>query len=192
MILIWTALGHAALRRLREARSIQLYPSPTLVMQAREPLPELPWFETIETVARQVIAPLPPGASIAASEVGLIGAAAPHVGVIDLSGLNDNDIALHGFRMDALLDRKPVLIWFPHTHYTWQRQQMFCSPRLLEEYLLLGGNAFNYSIAVRKDSAGFASVWQHVTDAFDQLYPGRNINSYLVTGIERNGVCAGP
>jgi hypothetical protein len=159
------------------------YARPALLMAARSPLPERPWFTNISLLANQVIKPLPAGSVVAASEVGLIGAAAPQVAVIDLAGLNDNDIALHGFSMDRLLARKPLLIWFPHSDYTWQRQAMFCSPGLLQQYTVLGGDAFNYSLAIRRDTPETPELMQRVARTFQQLYPGVAMKDYIVSSI---------
>jgi hypothetical protein len=142
----------------------------------------------ISALANEVVRPLPQGSVIAASEVGLVGAAAPHVDVIDLAGLNDNEIALGGFRMDRVLERKPLLIWFPHEDYTWQRQAMFCSPGLLANYTVLGGNAFNYSLAVRRDTAESALLLQRVDRVFQQMYPGASMRDYVVSSIACAGV----
>jgi hypothetical protein len=152
-------------------------------MPSASPLPERPWFQVISVLANQVIKPLPNGAVVAASEVGLIGAAAPQVNVIDLAGLNDNDIALNGFDMDRLLDRKPSLIWFPHSDYTWQRHAMLCSSRLLKTYIVLGGNAFNYSIAIRRDTPETDQIVQSVAKGFSDAYPGTKMKDYIVSNI---------
>ena len=160
------------------------YAAPKIVVAATSPLPELPWFEVINTLANEIVKPLPPGTLVAASEVGLIGAAAPQVGVIDLAGLNDNDIALRGFSMDRLLDREPVLIWFPHGDYTWQRQAMLCSPGLLRAYTVLGGNAFNYSLAIRRGTPVTGQLDESVVKAFRSLYPGSAMEDYLASSIK--------
>jgi hypothetical protein len=160
------------------------YPTPVLLTPAASTLPELSLDDIVRLLASRVITPLPAGSVVAASEVGFIGASAPQVAIIDLAGLNDTEIALHGFSMDRLLDRKPLLIWFPHSDYTWQRQAMFCSPRLLREYTIIGGNAFNYSLAVRRDAD--PGVMQTVAHAFQQIYPGVVLKSYIVSSIACN------
>ena len=165
------------------------YSVPRLMTAARQTLPEKPWFQMITTMANDIVKPLPPGSVIAASEVGLIGAAAPRVSIIDLAGLNNRDIALHGFNMERLLDRKPLLIWFPHSDYTWQRKEMFCSPRLLDEYTVLSGGAFNYGLAIRKGNSDTAGLEQTVAAVFAELYPGADVKDYAVTAIDRSNAC---
>ena len=134
----------------------------------------------------EVIQPMGSGSVVAASEVGLVGALAPQVAVIDLAGLNDNEIAWHGFSMDRLLDRKPALIWFAHSDYTWQRREMFCSPRLLQSYTVIGGDAFDYGLAVRRDLPESPQLMQRVGMAFQQVYPGVSMHDYLVSSIDCN------
>jgi hypothetical protein len=163
---------------------IVAYAAPGLQTYAKTPLPPVQWFNVMTVLANRVIKPLPPGSYIAVSEVGMIGAIAPNIGVIDLAGLNDRDIALNGFNVDRLLDRKPLFIWFPHADYTRQRQVMLCSARLLREYTLIGGDAFNYSVAIRRGAEQTAELNQSVTDAFKQLYPGFQIANYVVNSVD--------
>ncbi|MBN1901801.1 hypothetical protein JW926_10815 [Candidatus Sumerlaeota bacterium] len=59
---------------------------------------------------------LPPGASIAATEVGAISTRSPHIFVHDLSGLNDPEFR-RGFRADDLFRRNPDIICYVHEHY---------------------------------------------------------------------------
>jgi hypothetical protein len=162
------------------------YAAPKLVFPAGTDLPEQVWFSTASLIANDVVKPLPAGTVIATSEVGIIGVSAPQVNVIDLAGLNDNDIALHGFDMDRLLDRKPAFIWFPHFDYTWQRRAMFCSARLLQEYTVIGGNSFIYSVAIRRDAPETPQLTTSVTKAFAQLYPGVEMKDYMVSAVNCN------
>lgn len=176
----WRPIHRWTQRRLSE----EPYPAPELIYPAagtklRRPL----WFTTASLLGSEVIQRLPAGAVIATTEVGIIGQMAPHVSVIDLAGLNDNDIALHGFDVDRFLDRKPVLIWFPHGDYTWQRQAMFCSRKLLDSYTVVGGDAFIFSIAIRKDDPETADVTKNVNKVFEQVYPGARMADYIVSSV---------
>jgi hypothetical protein len=191
LICIIGVLWHPLMKVLSSTKQVRAYQMPDLTVSAVHPLPQTEWFRTIEEVAHGIVDRLPRGSSIAASEVGLIGASAPQISVIDLSGLNDTEIATHGFSAEAVLNRKPTVIWFPHSDYTWQRHLMFCSPRLLDEYELFGGNAFNYSLAVRRDSPAFVSIEGDVKAAFGRLYPQEKVANYIVTRIDGSGVCAG-
>jgi hypothetical protein len=59
---------------------------------------------------------LPPGVSVAATEVGRLSAYNPHLIIHDLSGLNDPEFR-HGFIADDLFKRHPDIIAFVHDHY---------------------------------------------------------------------------
>lgn len=179
------AVGWRPLHRWSQRRQyVAPYAAPRLVFSAGKDLPEQVWFSTASLIANNVVKPLAAGTVIATSEVGIIGVSAPQVNVIDLAGLNDNDIALHGFDMDRLLDRKPAFIWFPHFDYTWQRQAMFCSPRLLQEYTVIGGNSFLYSVAIRRGAAETPQVAASVAKAFAELYPGAEMKDYVVSSVD--------
>jgi hypothetical protein len=182
-LISWRPLNRWSQRRLMVAA----YPAPVLLARATSSLPWRQGFDLNRLLAMEVIQPLPSGSVIAASEVGLLGAAAPHIAIIDLAGLNDNETAWHGFHMQRLLDRKPLLIWFPHNDYTWQRQQMLCAPHLLDAYTVIGGDAFNYSIAIRRDTPLQAQLMRNVGKAFEQAYPGHLMQDYLVSAIQCQG-----
>jgi hypothetical protein len=162
------------------------YPAPVLVTPAVSSLPWHPGEALNRLLGTEVIRPMGSGSVVAATEVGLVGALAPQVAVIDLTGLNDNETAWKGFSMDRLLDRKPALIWFAHNDYTWQRRQMFCSPGLLKAYTVLGGDAFDYSLAVRRDLPESPQLMERVGLAFQQVYPGVAMQDYLVSSIDCN------
>jgi hypothetical protein len=146
---------------------------------ARDSIAPGKWFPIVPAIARAVAA-LPPGATIAASEVGYLACIAPHANVIDLVGLNDTRIGLHGFSMDELLARAPDLIWLPHTDYTGLRATMLEDPRLFAHYIIIT-NAFNYGIAIRRDSPLRGDIEQAVRAAWSALYPSRSIADYIVS-----------
>ena len=68
-------------------------PQPDLAIAAATPPPEVPWIRAIMALGDDVVARLPAGARIAASEVGYLGAVNPAVTLIDIAGLNDTRIA---------------------------------------------------------------------------------------------------
>jgi hypothetical protein len=175
-------LQHIATRALLRSLIPPPVPVPTLLTKATVPLPEIPWFTQIETLEDEVIRPLPDGAVIAASEVGFIGAGSLHTQVIDLVGLNDTQIALHGFSMPDLLARSPDLIWFPHLDYTGLRATMFSDPQLLQRYVVIAG-AFNYGLAIRRDSPVRPQIERGVRRAWARLYPGLGYDDYLASGL---------
>ncbi len=128
---------------------------------------------------------LPPGSSIAASEVGLVGALAPETKVLDLAGLNDRRIARNGFSMDYILDAKPDLIWFPHSDYTRMYGIFSSDPRLLERYVVYAG-AFDLGLAVRRDLPADGAVMQVVKHVWAETYPGVDMNRYVVRNVTWN------
>ena len=152
---------------------------PTLPVAARDSIAQGKWFPIVPAIARAVAA-LPAGATVAASEVGYLASIAPHANVIDLVGLNDTRIGIHGFSMDELLARAPDLIWLPHTDYTGLRATMLEDPRLFANYIVIT-NAFNYGIAIRRDSPLRGDIEQAVRAAWATLYPSRSITDYIVS-----------
>jgi hypothetical protein len=141
----------------------------------------------MQDITDDLIAPLPPGTTVAATEVGYLGERASRINVIDLAGLNDTDIALHGFNMSRFLQRKPDLIWMPNTDYTYQRGIMFSDPAFLAQYNLYA-DAGNYGIAVRKDSPVRAQIDHQLSIFWSKLYPGTNPSSYLVHSVTWTGL----
>jgi hypothetical protein len=153
---------------------------PTPPTAAHVPLPSYPrWYPTVPAVG-DLIASLPAGAAVAASEVGYIAAAAPHATIIDLVGLNDTHFGLEGFSMDGLLARKPDLIWFPDTSYTGLRARMFSDPRLYAQYIVIA-DMFNFGVAIRRDSPLRKGVERGVRAAWSKLYPTANLAEYVVS-----------
>jgi hypothetical protein len=130
-------------------------------------------------VLGELIASLPPGAVVAASEVGYIAAIAPRATIIDLVGLNDTQIGLRGFSMDDLLARAPDLIWFPHTDYTGLRAQILEDPRLYARYVVIA-DVFNFGIAIRRESPLRGEVEKGLLKAWSKLYPASNLVEYVV------------
>jgi hypothetical protein len=151
---------------------------PALRNIASEHLPRVPYYTVVRLITDKIVSQLPAGSVVAASEVGYLGATAPKVAVVDLVGLNDAHIGLSGFSMDYLLERRPDLIWFPHTDYVGLRKIMFADARLFSEYTVID-EAFNYGIAVRKASPFRAQVESGVRDAF-AFYVGYKLQDYIV------------
>ena len=153
---------------------------------AKTPLPVLKWAQGMTAVTDLLVAPLPRGATVAATEVGYLGVKAPHVNIIDLAGLNDTQIALHGFNMQALLARKPDILWMPNLEYTYQSGLMLSDPALLQQYELYAGAA-NYGLAIRKDSPYRAQIDAQMPAFWNSLYPHSNSSDYLVHSASWSG-----
>jgi hypothetical protein len=163
-----------------------VYDPVSIEMAARKPLPRKVWFDNIHGLGDVLLAPLPSGATIAASEVGYLGAADLHGNVIDIAGLNDNQIALHGFNMDALLKRAPDIIWMPHSDYTYQLGVMLTDPGLLSQYDFYAGVA-DYGIALRKDSPIRPQIDRQMAILWRDFYPGYKMQDYKVTSTSWSG-----
>jgi hypothetical protein len=155
----------------------QPIPYPALPIAASEPLPYYNWIK--EPGISQVAAQLPPGAVMAASEVGYVACISPRITVIDLVGLNDTRIGVHGFSMDDLLARAPDLIWLPQEHYTGLLAAMFTDPRLFQQYVVIA-NIFNFGIAIRRDSPLRGDIERNVRAAWRGLYPSRSLADFTV------------
>lgn len=172
--------------RQHERNSHFEYEAAVLHSSASVPLPQTEWQPMMLAVTDLLVAPLPKGVTIAATEVGYLGNGAQQVNVIDIAGLNDTDIALHGFRMDALLERQPDIIWMPHRDYTYQRGVMLADPVLLQQYDLYAGAA-NYGLAIRKSSPFRPQIDKQMQVFWNAVYPGYRMADYLVTSASWTG-----
>ena len=159
---------------------------PALESKATAPLQEKPWFAVVREIGDGVIARLPAGTVVAASEVGYIGSVASDIAVIDLVGLNDTRIGRDGLSMDDLIGRQPDIIWFPHQDYTGLRSKMLSDPRLYARYIVIAG-AFNYGLAIRRDSPHRAEIEQDLAAAWTRLYGDVAMADYVVTGMHAAG-----
>lgn len=134
----------------------------------------------------QVLRPMPPGATVASTEVGYLGVVAPHLNVIDLAGLNDTRIAIHGFDPDDLMQRKPDIILLPHPDYTYQRARILSDPRLLQQYDVYIG-AEIYGVALRKDSPYREQVASGMDRFWKDRYSGQLMSDYRVQRVTWSG-----
>jgi hypothetical protein len=155
------------------------YDAPQLTVAATQPLPVTDWQTTMLAVTDDLAVALPPNTTLAATEVGYLGQRASQLNIIDLAGLNDTDIALHGFNMARFLARKPDLIWMPNSDYTYQRGLMFSDPAFLAQYDIYAGAA-GYGLAVRKDSPVRPQIDHQLAVFWARLYPNTNPADYLV------------
>jgi hypothetical protein len=128
-----------------------------------------------------VVSRLPAGTVVAASEVGLIGASAPEVTLIDLVALHDATIAREGFSMAYLESRRPDLIWMPHFHYTGLVRQILDHPGFFDRYDYYPG-AFALGIAVRRDSPHYAAMQHALRAEWAGLYPDLDMESARAKG----------
>jgi hypothetical protein len=101
-----------------------------------------------------LIASLPDTVAIAATEVGFPAAMNPYKRIIDLSGLNDADIAQGEQSPAAVLrERRPDVIYLPHPDYREMNQQIRDEPGLLSAYDLSPAPSGPPSlrVAIRRD-----------------------------------------
>ncbi|MGC9199015.1 MAG: hypothetical protein ACP5E5_08770 [Acidobacteriaceae bacterium] len=162
------------------------YDPARLRIAATAPLPSYEWQPMMLAITDDLVAPLPSGVTVAATEVGYLGERASQANIIDMAGLNDPQIALHGFQVASFLKRKPDLIWMPNTSYTYQRGALFSDPDFLAQYDVHAG-AGNYGIAIRKDSPFRAAIQRQFQIFWAAVYPGFNPSSYLVRSVTWSG-----
>lgn len=180
VVVSWPAqrgLEAAYMKAILPAR-IATPPLPTLAEAGTKP-PKRAWFDVIQQVADEIVAPLPDDAVIAASEVGYLGVAAKGKALIDLVGLNDTTIGRRGFSMDYLLSRKPDLIWMPSDDYTGLIASIYSDARLFERYMVVR-NAFNYGIAIRRDGPYTARIEAAARRSWAVLYPEHRFDDFVV------------
>jgi hypothetical protein len=167
------------LEALAEHRVLSYHPV-TFDTPAATPLPKLDYDRTLHDFADDLVSGLPDGATIAATEVGYLGARFPRINVIDLAGLNDTTIALRGFTPAAVLSRSPDLIWLPHDDYTWQRGLLLTDPVFLQRYQVYPG-AMNYGVAILKSSPYRAALELRLAAVWQRLYPSSTPAGDLAT-----------
>lgn len=177
---------HAVRRHMEAVRMRHVMPAPIAVpnlpIDASKPLPSIPWFVNIRQVGDKILSVLPPGSVVAASEVGYISSRNLAITIIDLAGLNNKDFALHGFSMNALLEKKPDLIWFPANDYTGQRSIIFSDKTLLKDYIIIR-DAFDFGIAIRINSVNKSILEDVINKQWNVLYPGYNLKDYIVKSV---------
>jgi hypothetical protein len=171
----------ARLESLAERR-VQSYNDVVLTTSAVKPLPELGYDRALHGFADDVVAGLPDGATIAATEVGYLGAQFPHINVIDLAGLNDTNLALHGFSAAVVLNQAPDIIWLPHNDYTWQRGILLSDPLFLQKYQVYA-DAMNYGVAILKTSSNRKALELRLEKVWSQIYPMTTAKDYIVQQI---------
>jgi len=163
------------------AEPVMRYSAVKATTADKRTLPSLNYWVAIEGVAALAEA-MPTGGTLASSEVGQLGFMALNKNVIDVAGLNDTEIALHGFHPDQFLDRKADLIWLPHNDYTWQRGILITAPKFLAEYDFYP-DAYIYGIAIRKDSPYHNALTTRLAAAWSGLYPGTKSQDHVALAV---------
>lgn len=181
LLILWLGTFHVVPELLaadtaRHRASLLIYPAPQLEDGIGCALPAMSYDDALRHFSDDLMRVLPAGATVASSEVGYPGARNPDINIIDEVGLNDQEIAQHGFSVDALLDRKPDLIWVPPSDYTYIDGKLLGSPRLYREYTVFAG-ALEFGIAIRKNDPAYVDLQR----ALAPLYPHENLASYEIT-----------
>lgn len=145
------------------------------------PSPELPKGEFWKNAAK-FASNLPAGTTFAASEVGILGASAPQVSIMDLAGLNDAHLALHPSDVDYVLAQKPDIIWLPHSDYTMLYGRLASAPQLLRDYDLYAG-ALDFGVAIRKQSRINIRFAAAVNKGWQEIYPGYRMEAVKVQRV---------
>jgi hypothetical protein len=143
-------------------------------VDAKEPLPERDsWQSSIEMA--ELAAAAPPGTRFAMTEHGLVAARAPDAIVLDMLGLHDREVALHGFSAEKLLDRAPDLIWMPHPDYTQMIRDILDEPRFFAGWDFYP-DALTFGVALRR--GGPPSLRERFEARFHTDYPGARLEDY--------------
>lgn len=139
-------------------------------------LPQRGWWTTIHEIA-SILEKLPDDTRFASSEYGYISAKVSNIYIVDLAGLNDPYFAHYGFSANELFNRKPDLIWF-HSDYTKIVASIVDSKEFWEQYEYYP-SAFNYGIAIRKDSPNYDEIYMVINKTWEELYFTRKMKDYL-------------
>jgi hypothetical protein len=169
---------------LSEYYAQRFIPTPTTYVSALEydalaveRPPKLGWSQSIAALA-EVAVSLPPGTHVALSEYGYIGAAAPHVYILDPIGLHDPYFAHHGFSAQEFFRRQPDLIWLPHPDYSRIVSEILNAAEFCEAYDYYPG-AFDHGLAIRRNSAYYEPIYDLVGSAWRKHYGDAEMSLYL-------------
>lgn len=163
--------------RTRVAESTVKYePRTQWKIEAAEPLPRLGWVRAIHEVDA-LLGELPGEVMVAASENGFIGSRHPTKKIIDLAGLNDRQIAHEGFSAQALFTKNPDILWLPPPDYSYAVSEILDAAEFHANYDYFPG-AFDYGLALRKNSKAYPLAAEALRKAFIKLYPGRDPLGY--------------
>ena len=110
-----------------------------------------PWWKGITTMSA-IAGRLPAGSTIAATEHGYVAAMNPKIRVLDLCGLHNPQLALHGWSDDQLRASNPEVIWMPHREYVGLYHRVRTGSYFNSAYEFFP-RALSFGVAIRKDSA---------------------------------------
>jgi len=130
--------------------------------------PRLGWSPSMNAVGRMVLY-CPAQVVWAMSEHGIISASAPNVTIIDLAGLHDRNTLSGKSTIDHMFERKPDVIWFPHSDYTGMVNAIQTHVLFAEEYDYWPG-AFDYGLAVRRDTPYKSEIGRALRETWRMYY----------------------
>jgi hypothetical protein len=118
------------------------------------------YFQFYKGTLPQLAAALTPNCSVASTEHGRLSALLLDNRMIDLAGLHDPNIALHGFSADLVLTHyRPDVLFAPHTHYIEWTRLLLANPILQRDYAIFPlSHDEGHLVALRKDSPCFDRV----------------------------------
>jgi hypothetical protein len=151
-------------------------------IEATRHLPMIDYVRDQHLLTDGLLKGLPAGETIAGSEIGILGSRNPQLNVIDLSGLNDPLLARHGFSPEAVLQRRPAVIWFPYPDYKKLSGTLYSSPDLIRSYDIYA-EAFSFGVAIRKDSPYHDLLTANLGQVWQQIYAGYPMQQYRVTEV---------
>lgn len=127
-------------------------------------------FGVVHVMAR-FVNDCPSDAVWAMSEYGFISAAAPDVRILDLAGLHDPATIDGADVVTRLFENKPDVIWFPTRNYTGMIAAIQTHQVFINQYDYWPG-AFEWGIAIRRDSVHHASIMRAMRRAWQSFYGG--------------------
>lgn len=145
--------------------------------RANTSLPEISRWQSIYSIAR-ILEKVPENTVLAASEHGYLSSKFNKIKIFDFMGLHDPVIAKNGFDFDYLISKKVDLIWFPHNHYTGITSKIVDHPDFQRSYTYFPG-AFDYGLAINKNSINHDELKKLVVSEFSQTYPNQRIDDYV-------------
>jgi hypothetical protein len=143
-----------------------LYPLPHSL---REKLPiRFTDYKLVLQAMQTILSSLPENSTIAATENGLLSVQFPRFTILDLSGLQNREIAFHGYGDKILATWRPVLIWLPPNEFTSLRREILLGSYFTEHYDYFPG-AMDYGIAILKTSPQHDGIIRDMMSRYYQL-----------------------
>ena len=118
-------------------------------------------------VALERVALLPHDLVVASTEVGRLAALNPDKTIVDLAGLNETSIGLHGFAAGPMLRRyRPDLIYMPHPDYRGMIRDLLSDSLFRARYENFTPDSLGATmgIALRRDAPYYAELRRIVDD----------------------------